>query len=767
MEAMEQCRTLADLPLGASASISNITAEPMMAARLAQFGMIPDTKVECVLRSSGGASAAFSVRGVVIALRDADCKSVRITQIQKKQENAYTVLLAGNPNVGKSTVFNALTGMRQHTGNWCGKTVESAKGTFFRAGQTITLIDTPGTYALSSQTAEEAAAAKAIAETPHDCVICVCDATALERGLILVMELLTMHQRVVLCVNLMDEAKRRGISVDLDGLAERLGIPVVGVTARRKNTLEPLMDAVLQICRMPQGHSLRSIVAYPLAIENTLQPLAEAIDAEMPENAILSPRWAALQLLQNEIPAVLQTLAADAEIQQARATAMQTLSETNTSPETFHKVCHAAVVVKAAGIAQKCTVMPPDASAKDRAADRIITSRRFGIPLMLFLLLLIFWLTVKAANVPSALLFQGVGWLCEQAGGLADALHAPWWLKGALVDGVLHGTGWVISVMLPPMAIFFPLFTLLEDAGLLPRLAFCADGCFAGCKACGKQALTMAMGLGCNAVGVTECRIIDSKRERLTAILTNSFMPCNGRFPSLLAISAIFFAQGNASWKAAGIMTLLIVLSVGMTMAVSWGLGRTILRGTASSFVLELPPYRRPQFGKVIVRSLLDRTIYVLGRAAVTAVPVSLLIWCMANVRMQEGSVLQWAADMLSPLGRLLGMDGTLILAFLLGIPANEIVLPVAVTAYMGSAQLTDYGSLTALHSLLTEHGWTFCTAICFLVFTLFHSPCATTLLTIRKETHSAKWTLAAFLLPIFIGMVLCCLVRGFTMLIL
>ena len=396
---------------------------------------------------------------------------------------------------------------------------------------------------------------------------------------------------------------------------------------------------------------------------------------------------------------------------------------------------------------------------REERLDRFLTGRITGGLTMLLLLTAVFWLTMTGANYPSALLYDWLFSFEEVLLRTAETLHAPWWLSGVLIDGVYRVTAWIVSVMLPPMAIFFPLFTLLEDSGYLPRVAFNMDSAFKKCRACGKQCLTMAMGLGCNAAGVTGCRIIDSPRERLIAILTNSLVPCNGRFPLLTAMISLFMARRAGSLFSALLLTGFILLSFGMSFFASWLLSHTVLKGVPSFFTLELPPYRRPQAGKVLVRSLLDRTLFVLGRAVTAAAPAGLLIWLLANITIGGTSLLSLLAGFLDPAGRLLGLDGVILTAFLLGFPANEIVLPIILMAYLETGTLVSMEDSASLYNLLTAHGWTVKTAVCMAVFSLFHWPCATTCLTIKKETGSLKWTAVSILLPAAAGCILCMMI--------
>lgn len=695
--------------------------------------------------------------------------SVMGKKSRSRSEAERVIALAGNPNVGKSTVFNALTGMNQHTGNWPGKTVTNAEGICKTERHTYLLTDLPGTYSLMAHSAEEETARNFLCFGGADAAVVLCDATCLERNLNLALQTTEITERVVLCVNLMDEAKRKGITIDLEALSERLGIPVVGITARKKSSLARLTKA---IDRLTDGETEPD----PIPIRY-LRPIEEAISiltpfAESAARGKLRTRWLCLKLLEGdesllrEIDRFLETdLSRRADVSETLERAWNTLSEAGITRENLKDRIVSSLVLTAEELCMD-TVRHEKMNydRADRRADQILTSRLTGYPIMILLLLGIFWITITGANLPSQLLMSALFGLGDLLRGGLEAIAAPGWLCGILIDGAYKVLAWVVSVMLPPMAIFFPLFTLLEDSGYLPRIAYNLDKPFQKCSACGKQALTMAMGFGCNAAGVVGCRIIDSPRERLIAMLTNCFVPCNGRFPMMISVITMFFigTAGGAfdSAVSALLLTLVILLGIGMTFAVSKLLSRTVLKGIPSSFTLELPPYRRPQFGKVIVRSIFDRTLFVLGRAASVAAPAGLLIWLAANVTIGDMSVLRHITEFLDPLGRLLGLDGVILTAFLLGLPANEIVVPIIIMTYLCEGSILELESLTELKSLLTANGWTIVTAVNMLLFTLFHWPCSTTLITVKKESGSLKWTAAALLIPTAAGMLLCFLVN-------
>ena len=661
------------------------------------------------------------------------------------------IALAGNPNVGKSTVFNALTGAHQHTGNWAGKTVACAEGSYTFAEKMYTLADIPGTYSLRSGSAEEQTARDFICFGGADAAVVVCDASCLERNLSLALQIMVTIPRTVVCVNLIDEAAGKGISVDTSRLSELLGVPVTAAAARSGVGLAELCEAVRKVTESEEPVPVQ--VKLPEELGNAAAALVEQLSG--------SARYtAALRLMEGDRGFLAEAEKHGAVTVSDRERLEELLAQLPFSAEQCSDAVTAAYSSLAADIAaETVTCTSPEPYRRDRLLDRIFLSRTTGIPVMLALFLLLMWLTVAGANYPSALL----GSLFDRLGdvltsGMSRA-GAPDWLRGVLVDGIYRTLSWVVSVMLPPMAIFFPLFTLLEDMGYLPRIAFNLDGCFKCAGACGKQAITMSMGLGCNACGVTGCRIIDSPRERLIAVVTNAFIPCNGRFPTLIAVITMFFAASGGTLTPliqGGMLGGTLLLGAAMTLLASKLLSSTLLRGEPSSYTLELPPYRRPQIGKVLVRSLLDRTVFVLGRACTAAAPCGLLIWIMANVNVSGASLLSHVSGFLDPVGSALGLDGVILLAFLLGAPANEIVMPIILMAYLANGTLVEMSDISQLRDLLTANGWTLRTAVCMLIFTMFHFPCATTCMTIRRETGSLKWTLLSIVLPTSAGAVMC-----------
>lgn len=665
------------------------------------------------------------------------------------EEKRPCIALAGNPNTGKSTLFNALTGLKQHTGNWSGKTVGRAEGRFWLGEKEAVLVDLPGIYSLFSAGAEEACARDFLAFGDADAVAVVVDASALERHLPLALQVMELMPRCVLCLNLADEAEKKGISIDDKKLSALTGVPVVKTAARTGRGLSDLTAALEKV--MEQEPHVRHTPFHKTLPEDFAELLAEGENL-LPKS---KNRPLLLDFLWQKEEDVLSEEVGE-ELRQWRTKCNGYFAGEEEALAVYRKERSLCFQKRAETLT--AAVCKKNEGKGDTTAqmDKLFLRKRTGVPLMLLLLALVFWITAVGANVPSQMLmsvFTKLGATCRSA-----LESSPVWLESLLMDGVFLTVSWVVSVMLPPMAIFFPMFTLLEDCGLLPRIAFQLDGLFRRAGAHGKQALTLCMGFGCNAAGVTACRIIDSPRERLIAILTNNFVPCNGRFPTILLLIAVFLSVGKP-WMSGFALFVVIGLSVGMTLLVSFFLSRTVLKGMPSAFVLELPPFRRPQIGQVLVRSLLDRTIFVLGRAITAAAPAGAIIWLLQRIQIGDGTLLTQIAMFLEPLGGIMGLSGPILLAFLLGLPANEIVLPILLMFYSQSGMLVEGGSQTG--AMLAANGWTWMTAVCAILFSLNHFPCATTLLTIRKETGSRKWTAISFLLPTIIGICLCAAVHG------
>ena len=689
----------------------------------------------------------------------------------------YTIALAGNPNTGKSTVFNALTGLRQHTGNWPGKTVTRAEGSFSFHDQRYRIIDLPGTYSLLSTSEDEEVARDFILFGKPDVTVIVVDASRLERNLSLALQILEITDKAVLCLNLMDEARRHHITIDTRTLSRDLGIPVVATSARTKEGIPDLLFAIEEVVSGKFQTKKQTYIDLPKENAEAIAELQLALSELNPD--LPNTRWLAMRLIEGDESVQKGVIAGTFSAEnnpEKQARVLRLADEYHKIlGDTYRNDLVEAIYAEATKLINAS--VSTDFSARsfriDRAIDRVVTHKIWGFPIMFLLLAGVLWITIIGANYPSQWLSDlFVGWLYPLLKNGANALHFPWWLSGFLIDGVYLATTWVISVMLPPMAIFFPLFTLLEDFGYLPRVAFNLDKLFRTAGAHGKQALTMSMGFGCNAAGVVATRIINSPREKLIAIITNNFSLCNGRWPTQILIATLFIgALVPKQWSGTVAMLAVIgiaVLGIVFSFLTSWLLSKTLLKGESSFFVLELPPYRPPRFFQTLYTSLIDRTIIVLWRAIVFAAPAGAVIWLICNLQIAQQPIALWLIQGLDPIGVFIGLNGVILLAYIVAIPANEIVIPTVLmlttmvlgqTAVGEGAGVLMEASTSQVGVLLHAGGWTLLTAVNLMLFSLLHNPCSTTIYTIYKETHSKKWTLIATLLPVLYGIVVCFLV--------
>lgn len=718
-----------------------------------------------------------------------------LTRLGVDLENAdYVITLAGNPNTGKSTVFNNLTGLRQHTGNWPGKTVTRAEGAYSYNEKRYKVVDLPGTYSLLSTSVDEEVARDFILFGRPNVTVIVADATRLERNLNLALQILEITDRAVLCVNLMDEARRNHIEINVRALSRELGIPVITASARSKQGMQELLSAIEEVASGKYVCKPRRTKSQPANLKHAISVIAEKINGVFPD--LPNVNWVVLRLLEGDqsiidaihsgdLGSLKQDLPSTVSEEEGGKNAglasekerEDILSAANAERWdlglNFHDTVIETIYSEASAVARKTVSLSGDKPpySLDLKIDKIVTGRWTGFPIMFLLLAGVFWITISGANYPSGLLFSLlVDKLHPLLNGWAQAAHFPWWLSGVLIDGAYLSMAWVISVMLPPMAIFFPLFTLLEDFGYLPRVAFNMDSLFRKAGAHGKQALTMSMGFGCNAAGVVAARVIDSPRERLIAIITNNFSLCNGRWPTQILIATIFIGTAVPA-AMAGIVSAAAVVSVALlgiflSLVVSWGLSKTVLKGEASTFSLELPPYRPPRIWQTLYTSLIDRTIFVLWRAMVFAVPAGILIWLVANVTINGVSLAEYFIDWSNPFALIFGLNGIILLAYIIAIPANEIVIPtiLMLTVLMtgitgvgaGAGVMIDNASISQTGDILHTGGWTTLTAVNLMLFSLLHNPCSTTIFTIYKETRSLKWTMVSTFLPLALGFAVC-----------
>lgn len=658
------------------------------------------------------------------------------------ERKIFTVALVGNPNTGKSTFFNALTGLRQHVGNWPGKTVERAEGEVrFPDGRFVRLIDLPGTYALHAESPEERIACEYLLSGELDAIIVIVDATNLTRNLYLVLQTLELMDKVVVALNMMDEAEAKGIKIDVQRLRSLLGIPVVPTVAVRG---QGIWEALEKAVALAEGHLFcrPQKPRYGALVETCLQRLIPRLSHSLTLNNHNGFRWLALRLLEGDELARSLVKGINGDLQRLLQECQEEAEGWGTSFDLeIARSLHDRAEVIAKEVSDR---IGPSRWDLTDALDKWLTHRWLAFPLMLLLFGAIFWITTIGANKPSEWLEQVTSWLVAQARQLASGF--PWWLRGVLIDGVLLGLGSVLSVMFPPMLIFFVLYTLLEDFGLIPRVAFNLDKLMQKVGSQGKHCLSCMVSYGCNIPGVLATRVIEDPRVRLIAILTAALNPCNGRWGNLLPLSLLLFG----AWAPLALVGLIVISFLAVLLG-SWILSRTFLRGEAPLFVMELPPYRKPSLKKLLIHTVWERAVQVQYRALIVAAPFCALIWILSNLPVNApfdetvtGHLVRW----LGLLGKPLGLDGSMVTACLFALPAKEIALASLAITY-GLQRTLDEPS-AVLDFLATN--WAPLEAFTFLVFYALYLPCAYTFVVQAKEAGHWKWAVFAGLFQLGIA---------------
>ncbi len=689
-----------------------------------------------------------------MGLTNVSSKKDFMNDVFSTEENKKVVCLVGNPNTGKSSIFNTLTGLHQHTGNWSGKTVVNAYGNYKHKDCDYGIIDLPGIYSMFSCSQEEEVSREFICFGKYDCIVVVCDMCCIERNLNIFYQTIEMNKNVILCLNLYDEAIKKNIKVDIKKLESKLGVPIVVTSVKENYGIENLKDKISDVINSQYTFKCEDI-DYGDEINNEICNIMNELQYI---KSFDNKYWLSLRIMDSDEKFFdfMENHLTESELNIIRDLQSKYIENNSKTREYIVE----EIYKNCSKIKKSCVQQEGDKHLKDRKIDNIVTSKKYGVPIMIGILAIVLFITISLSNIPSSMLSQLFNYLEVKLSDLLLSIKIPTFLHDMLVYGVFRVTGWVISVMFPPMAIFFPMFTFLEDLGYLPRVAFNMDHLFkkSGCH--GKQCLTMCMGFGCNCAGIIGTRIIDSKRERLIAIITNNFVPCNGRFPTIIVLSSIFFSVTTSgilnSFVKALVVTSMVVIGVCVTLIISKILTKTLLKGEPSSFTLELPPYRKPKLRTILYTSLIDRTIFVLGRAVMVAAPFGILIWVLANIFINDVSIINHLINFLNPIGLLIGLDGVILCAFLLGLPANEIVIPILLMCYLSTGKLTDFDTANSLGIVLRENGWTIVTAINTMLFSVLHFPCSTALWTIKKETGSTKWTLVSFLLPTVVAFTVC-----------